>query len=99
MRRQNAATVRRPSVWLWIWRRHHSRRAWRLAGGPNPSMIVLPEMRRGAPGLKLPSAPRMVRPSAYGGNQFRTVAGTYGSPNSLVDRLLTELNVAIHVKY
>jgi hypothetical protein len=27
--------------------------------------MVLPEMRRGAPGLKLPSAPRMVPPSAY----------------------------------
>jgi hypothetical protein len=48
-----------------IWRRHHSRRLWRLAGGPNPTMSVLPEMRRGAPGLKLPSAPRMVRPSVY----------------------------------
>src|SRR5215471_10164691 len=29
-------------------------------------MIVLPETRSGAPGLKLPSAPRMVWQSAYG---------------------------------
>jgi hypothetical protein len=32
----------------------------------NISMIVLPETKSGAPGLKLPSAPRMVRQSAYG---------------------------------
>src|SRR5262249_21430572 len=40
-------------------------RRLRLAGGPKPTMIVLPETRSGAPGLKLPSAPRMVWPSAY----------------------------------
>jgi hypothetical protein len=28
-------------------------------------MIVLPEMRQGTPGLTIPGAPRMVRPSAY----------------------------------
>jgi hypothetical protein len=45
--RQNSATVRVPSCWRWIWRRHHSLRAWRLAGGPSPNMIVLPELSYG----------------------------------------------------
>src|SRR5262245_66129038 len=39
-------------------------------------MSFLPEMRRGAPGLKLPSAPRMVPPSAY------TAAALRGSGRS-----------------
>jgi hypothetical protein len=35
-------------------------------------MIVLPETRSGAPGLKLPSAPRMVWQSAYVDIAYRT---------------------------
>jgi hypothetical protein len=66
---QNSATVRLPSSLRRIWRRHHARRAWRLAGGPNPTMIVLPEMRHGAPGSTIPGAPSMVRPSANGSRE------------------------------
>jgi hypothetical protein len=48
-----------------IWRRHNSRRAGRLADGPNPTRIVHPEIERDTPGSMLPRAPRLVRSDAY----------------------------------